>query len=112
MNYVQDAEQVLRAEVTRTGHNIDDVQARLYTLLLLTKGTGVTLSDVHDAWAVGRNQDRPEHPDLVPFGELSPATVEYDVPFRDAIRAAAARVETRQRPGFYWGAAIRPADLP
>lgn len=91
MNYIQRAEQILREEVAATGHNIDDTQARLYTLLLLTKGRVATLADVHDAWAVGRNIDRPEHPDLVPFAELSDETVAYDVPFLKAIVAAADR---------------------
>ncbi len=103
MNYVQYAERALRYEVEISGHTIDDVQARLYTLLVLTRGEQTTLADVHDAWAVGRNLDRPEHADLVPFGELLPGVAAYDIPFRDAIHAATRRIAIRTAfPGQHW----------
>ena len=63
---------------------------RLYALLALTAGDGVTLEHVHDAWAVWRCATRPDHPSLVPFGELSREVQELDAPYRDAIRAVAA----------------------
>lgn len=64
----------------------------LYTLLALTKGEATTLADVHDAWALWRMQTRPDHPSLVPFGELTPETQEYDRPYMEAIHQVAREV--------------------
>ena len=61
----------------------------LYTLLVLVKGEACSTEDVHDAWAVARQRERPEHPDLVPFDQLEESTAAFDVPYRDAIRSAA-----------------------
>ena len=62
----------------------------LYALLVTTKGTATSLEDVHDAWAAWRLQSKPDHPDLVPFEELTPEVQEYDRQYRDAIRRVAA----------------------
>ena len=61
----------------------------LYVLLVLVKGEECSTEDVHDAWAVARQRERPEHPALVPFGLLDEATAARDIPYRDAIRSAA-----------------------
>jgi len=61
----------------------------LYTLLVLIRGTECSTEDVHDAWAVARQRERPEHPDLVPFDQLEDSVATFDIPFRDAIRTAA-----------------------
>lgn len=63
---------------------------RLYALLALVKGTATSLEDVHDAWAMWRIVTRPDHPDLVPFEDLTPEVQEYDRLYRDAIRRVAA----------------------
>lgn len=65
---------------------------RLYVLLALTRGGETSLEDVHEAWAMWRTITRPEHPDLVPFEELTPETQEWDRPYMDAIHAVAAAV--------------------
>ena len=64
----------------------------LYTLLVLTKGTECSTEDVHDAWAVARQRERPEHPALVPFSLLDDSAAKRDIPYRDAIRSAARRL--------------------
>lgn len=78
--YVQDT---LDALNQRT--DIPPDLARLYALLALVKGEDTTLEDVHDAWAVWCNIDRPEHSSLVPFDDLTDEVQGFDVPYRDAI---------------------------
>ncbi len=96
MNYVLTTLDILRAEVAARGGSLpDDQLARLYAQLALTTGEATTLEDVHDAWAMWRAfSDRPDHPDLVWFAELPESTQAYDLPYRDAIRATAARLHT------------------
>lgn len=84
-NYVDDV-------TARLAGTLDDCPLellRLYTLLALVKGPGTTLEDVHDAWAVWRADTRPDHPSLVPFGDLRPEVQELDRKYMDAICAAA-----------------------
>jgi hypothetical protein len=61
----------------------------LYALLVHTTGTGTTLEDVHEAWAVWRNRTKPDHKSLVPFDELTPEIQEYDRKYMDAIHQVA-----------------------
>jgi hypothetical protein len=88
-NYVQQIESRLRELST---NDLSDTQVRMYTLLVLTRGTETTLEDVHDAWAVDRNVDRPEHKDLVPFGQLEPSVAEWDRPFMELIHKVASEL--------------------
>jgi hypothetical protein len=62
---------------------------RLYALLALVKGTGVTAADVHNAWAVWMEQQDPDHRSIRLFEELDAETQASDEPFAKAIRAAA-----------------------
>ena len=64
---------------------------RMYALLVLTTGTETTLENVHDAWSAWRDASRPDHPSLIPFGELTPDVQELDRKYADAIREVAAR---------------------
>lgn len=89
-NYVQHIESRLKELST---HDLSDGQARAYAQLVLTTGTRTTMRNVHDAWAVDRNTDRPEHPDLVPFEQLDPAVAEWDRPFQELIHQVAAELE-------------------
>lgn len=58
---------------------------RLYALLALTTGVNTTWQDVHDAWAVWRDWDQPNHRSIVPFGELEYEVQELDLPYQQAI---------------------------
>jgi hypothetical protein len=60
----------------------------LYVLLALTRGTETTLRDVHDAWAVWRNETRPDHKSLIPFGELTFEVQELDRKYVEGIHRA------------------------
>jgi hypothetical protein len=70
---------------------LDEPLAALYALLALTRGARTTLEDVHDAWAVwtATVRGRPDHPSLVPFGELSLDVQELDRKYVDGIRRVA-----------------------
>lgn len=59
---------------------------RMYALLSLAKGTETTTKDVHDAWAAWCAKDRPNHPSLIPFEELSGDVQELDIPYLIAIQ--------------------------
>jgi hypothetical protein len=87
-NYVQ---RVLD-ELTTRFPKLDADLARLYALLVLTRGASTTLADVHDAWALWRNTTNPAHPSLVPLGELAPEVVERDRKYVDAIHEIDRRV--------------------
>lgn len=66
----------------------------VYALLALTKGGNVSAADVHNAWAVWMRERDPEHMSLKPFEELDPATQASDEPFVQAIRTAAAALDS------------------
>jgi hypothetical protein len=95
--YVQQARAALLAELATVdpGWAPGERLLDLYTLLVLTKGTACTSQDVHDAWAADAARDRPGHPDLVPFENLSPEVAAYDDRYRDAIHAATAALDAR-----------------
>lgn len=85
MNYID-------AVAVRLGTVLDDCDEdllRLYALLALTIGAEVTEEDVHHAWGTWRASTRPDHPDLVPFDELSPEVQALDTKYAEAIRAVA-----------------------
>jgi hypothetical protein len=65
---------------------------RLYAVLLLVKGTAVTASDVHNAWAAWMQEHDPDHPSIKPFDELDAETRTSDEPFAEAIRSVAVRI--------------------
>lgn len=93
MNYIDDlAEDIYESVEGHVPANRDDLALyRIYAVLCLSKGQAVTNEDVHNAWAAWQAEMNPEHRSLVPFRELSPATQALDEPYRDAIRAVAAR---------------------
>lgn len=92
MSYVGETIEALRAGLGPADGS-DEALLRLYALLVHTSGINTTLEDVHTAWALWREQSRPEHPDLVPFEQLSDEVVEYDRPYMALIRHVAAERE-------------------
>ena len=66
---------------------------KMYALLVLVKGTKITLSDVHDGWSMVMNykeQNLPycyghEHKSLVPYDELPYETQIRDKKYVDAL---------------------------
>ncbi|MEV5595666.1 hypothetical protein [Streptomyces sp. NPDC052496] len=70
---------------------------RIYAVLLRAKGEQVTEEDVHDAWSAWMLSVDGRHRALVPFRELDPETRAFDIPYAQAIRAAARRL--RKGPG-------------
>lgn len=68
-----------------------DLLFRIYAVLLLAKGTGVSPEDVHNAWVAWMMTLVKQHDALVPFARLSPATRAEDDPFVEAIRRVALR---------------------
>lgn len=62
---------------------------RLYAVLALVKGEGVTEKDVHDAWSAWASQYQPTSEDLIPFSELSDEIKVKDRPYAEAIRRIA-----------------------
>lgn len=86
----------------RTQLNNGDL-VHLYTLLVLTKGTDITLKDVHDAWAVFTNfQPKTEwcrgheHPSIIPFEELTYEEQEKDRKFADILRSVAEELRSSE----------------
>jgi hypothetical protein len=59
-----------------------------YALLMRTKGSAVTPSDVHDAWAAWIYLTQGCHQALVPYGDLDSDTQDKDLPYMEAIHRA------------------------
>lgn len=87
MNYVQKARNILAIKIDVEPDLLD-----LYTLLVLVKGSDTSPEDVHDAWAVWKNNIYHEHKSLIPFGGLSTPVQELDREYCDAIRETAAEL--------------------
>ena len=83
-NYVSRMQDLVAQELP----GLPDGLLRLYTLLALARGRETTLKDVHDAWAVWRNVDRPDHDSLIPFGQLTVPVQELDRKYMDGIHRA------------------------
>lgn len=94
MSYVSETIEALRAGLGPADGS-DTELLRFYALLVHTSGINTTLEDVHTAWALWREQTKPDHAGLVPFEQLSDEVVEYDRPYRDLIRHVAAEREHR-----------------
>lgn len=91
MSYVDDLAAVIRESIAPDLLPEGDTATlfRIYALLVMAKGEGVTLENVHDAWAAWMSGENAKHPSLRPLAEL-PAEVQYaDQPYLDAIRAVA-----------------------
>jgi hypothetical protein len=86
--YVARAVQAVREE---TGVGDPDL-LRFYALLVLTLGDRITPGDVHDAWALWKLPQRPDHRSLVPFDELDAEEQMKDQPYVDGLRRAAQRL--------------------
>lgn len=62
---------------------------RLYALLLVTKGVTVTKENVHDAWALWKNEHYSGHRFLVPFDLLAKEIQDLDEKYMTAIHDVA-----------------------
>ena len=67
----------------------DDALFLGYAVLMRAKGLEVTPEDVHDMWAAWMLTRDPHHPAIVPMEELAPGVQAMDVPYAQAIHAAA-----------------------
>lgn len=85
-NYIQIVKDDLEKETNCHGALLD-----LYVLLAFTLGEKVELIDVHDAWAIWKNNKMPDHRSLIPFDEISVEVQELDREYCDAIIRVAKR---------------------
>ena len=97
MNYIDELAQAIRARVD-PGYQLPktDIQRlfRMYAVLALVKGTGVTAKDVHDAWAAWECDRKPQAASIVPFVQLTAETQRLDEPLVAAIHAAVSQCPT------------------
>jgi hypothetical protein len=91
MSYLRDDAGLIRSHLSPLAQPPEDADALflIYAVLMRAKGEQVTEVDVHDAWAAWMESRNPEHPALLPFESLAAATQRHDVPYVEAIRAAA-----------------------
>jgi hypothetical protein len=89
MMYLADDARLIRSQVHAPTPGDTDALFLIYAVLMRAKGADVTAADVHDAWVAWMQQRDPDHPALVPFDALDPATQREDEPYAQAIRAAA-----------------------
>ena len=91
MSYLRDDARLIRSHLpphARPPHDVEGLFL-LYAVLMRAKGEHVTDVDVHDAWAAWTEMRNPDHAALVPFEALDEATQRQDLPYVEAIRAAA-----------------------
>jgi hypothetical protein len=88
MNYF---EQVM-SRLEELHPNMERDYYRAYALLVFVKGQKVTLEDVHDAWAMVRNETNPNHKDLVRFKKLPATIAEWDRPYAESIKKVAEEI--------------------
>jgi hypothetical protein len=91
MTYLDDLADRIRGCLP-VGTSVPDGADRLfvlYAIILRAKGTDVTASDVHDAWAAWMLEQDPAHNALRPYDDLAPSVQAEDAPFLQAIKAAA-----------------------
>lgn len=94
MNYITDIADAIQREVNPKylpDQNTDSL-FRIYAVLALAKGTGVTAEDVHNAWAAWISSTDPSHKSIQPFHALSLHVQNEDEPFVCAIRTVASRL--------------------
>jgi hypothetical protein len=96
-NYLDEIAHEIIACCAETGHGCDLPTARLYALLVLTKGEDTRLEDVHNAWAVDAANTDSGHLSIVPFDALTRARQLLDFPYVKAIWDVAARRKERAR---------------
>ncbi|WP_327706296.1 hypothetical protein [Streptomyces decoyicus] len=91
MTYLRDDARLIRSHLPPHARPPQDAEALflLYAVLMRAKGEHVTEADVHDAWAAWTEMRNPDHAALVPFEALDEATQRQDLPYAEAIRAAA-----------------------
>lgn len=81
MNYVAKVKNRLTELLTDCDSDLLD----LYTLLAFVSCQSTDLEDVHNAWAVWRNNTKPDHQSLIPFEYLTSEIQALDQSYRDAI---------------------------
>ena len=85
MNYVDKIRQLL-VQVVPNDH---DALVDLFTLLVLTRGSAVTASDIHDAVSVWSNMYDRDCPNLIPFKFISDSLKERERQYLLAVQAVA-----------------------
>lgn len=83
-----------------------------YAVLLRAKGTNVTNSDIHDAWAAWIVRSDPTHDALVPYDELTVDVQEQDLVFATAVRRAAEELKLGEGSRPELGEVLFPSGPP
>ena len=89
-NYIEQVREDLAKRI-----DVEPALLDLYALLAIVRGTQTTWEDVHDAWAVWRNQTQPDHQSIVPFEDLSKRVQAMDQEYAEAIKETAREINPR-----------------
>jgi hypothetical protein len=94
VNYVDLVAEGIRRRIPAASLPEGDIGTlmRLYALLALAKGPGVSSEDVHDAWSVWMTIQGEGHESLVPFDQLPRDVRRLDDVYVEAIRAVASEL--------------------
>ena len=93
MNYIVHLAGLIRIELgpdSLPDEPVDEL-LRYYAVLALAVGSSIRAEDVHNAWVSWMIARDPDHPALVPYGQLDPETAIQDEPFVRAIRSVVAK---------------------
>lgn len=90
MNYIQEIQTELAKHI-KVGNRL----LSYYSLLVITLGEETTLADIHDAWAIEKNINMPEHRSIILFEKLEPRVQELDRNYMEAVHKTAKILKDR-----------------
>ena len=82
MNYLEQVVKLLQGDLPDCPVEL----LRIYAVLALAIGERTTNEHVHAAWSAWKTATRPDHPSLIPYGQLSVDKRVVDTSYRNAIR--------------------------
>ncbi len=98
VTYIDEVVKLVKDEL----HIKDERLAQVYALLVLTKGTDITLKDVHDAWSMNMNYKTKtkycfghEHKSIVPFEKLDSEVQNKDTKFVEGLQKIALKLQNK-----------------
>ena len=114
MSYIDDIAAKIKAAVPASNLPHEETKGlfRIYAVMLLAKGEGVTREDVHNAWVAWKSEHGPQHASLIPSDQLRAEVAAEDDPFVRAIRETAHSLNASRFPLTEFDGDLFPKGMP